>query len=800
MFNNYLKIAIRTLVRYKAYTFINIFGLAIGISCCLLIVLFVQNEFRYDRFHKNLDDIYRVALYTPLMSGEIIARTFAPLGLGPTMTEYFPDIISVVRFKKDIPVLVRVHTQGFYEDGFLFADPSVFDVFSFQMVYGNPETALEHPFTVVLTETMAQKYFGLTNPIGQSIRVQNKYDYEVTGVVADVPHTSSIQFNCLASFATQYELRNTMMKRNDGWSLSAFVTYVRLNPGSSVTALNTRLKELVRNLSKRRGAIKANTIIRIEPFKEVYLHAKAENRLGPSRERHYLYIFSCVALLIVLIAAINYANLMVALSLRRAREVGTRKMVGATPEQVIAQFFIESLCTTLGAVLFAIALVELALPIFNQMVQRSLAIRYFDDFGFALMVFLVVLIVSLVAGSYPAVRLSRLQPTNVLKGSLKGGTHGSWFQKGLVVFQFAISGAFLVCTIIIQNQMGYIQNKELGMNAKQIVVVPIKGAMNIRQALTFKQVLLQDPHFSQATLSAVIPPHPNSRYSLEIEGFEEQIMVNHNAVDVDFLKTLQIDLKIGRNFSQDHSTDHLKAVLINEAFVARVGWDNPIGKEIKYGGNQKGTVIGVVRDFHLESLHHKIAPIFITFIQQDWRGHWPGYISVRIQTDDRSLILAQLKALWKRLAPDYPFEYFFLDMAFDQLYSSEQLLTQIFNVFFTLTIFIACLGLFGLSAHTAQQRTKELGIRKILGASVIDLVTLIVKDFIKLVFIGIAIGSPIAYFAMNDWLQNFVYRTETSINTILLAALISVLISFFTVSYQAIQAALKNPVETLRQE
>ncbi len=799
MFNNYLKIAIRTLVRYKAYTFINIFGLAVGVACCLLILLLVQNEFRYDRFHKNFDDIYRVALYTPSMSGEIIARTLAPHGLGPTMTEYFPEIISVVRFKKDIPVLVRVHTKGFYEDGFLFADPSVFDVFSFQMVYGNPETALERPFTVVLNETMAQKYFGSTNPIGQTIRVKNKYDYEVTGVVADVPRTSSIQFNCLASFATQYELRN-MIKRNDGWSLSAFVTYVRLNPGSSVTTINTRLEELVRNLSKRRGAIEANTIIRIEPFKEVYLYAKAENRLGPSGEKHYLYIFSCVALLIVLIAAINYANLTVALSLSRGREIGVRKVVGASPKQLVAQFLIESLCTTLGAVLLAIALVELGLPIFNQMVQLSLSVSYFDDFSFALIVFLVVLIVSLVAGSYPAVMLSRFQPTDVLRGSLKASSHGSRFQKGLVVFQFAISVVLLVCTIIIQNQMHYIQNKELGLNAKHVVVVPIKGAMNIRQASTFKHVLLQDPHFFQATVSAGIPPYPNSLYSLEIEGFEERIMVNHNAADIDFLKTLQINKKIGRNFSEDHRAGLLKAVLINEAFMVHVGWDNPIGKEIKYGGNQKGTVIGVVRDFHFESFHHKIAPMFITFIQQDWRGHWAGYISVRVQTEDLSLTLAQLKALWKRFVPDYPFEYFFLDMAFDRLYSSEQLLAQILNVFFTLTILIACLGLLGLSAHTAQQRTKELGIRKVLGASEIALVILIIKDFIKLVLIGIVIGSPIAYFAMNDWLQNFVYRTEIGINAILLAALISLLISLFTVSYQAIQAALKNPVETLKQE
>lgn len=783
------------------YSFINIFGLAVGMACCILILLFVHDEFSYDHFHENLDDIYRVVLYTASDNGAIVASSIAPHGLGPTMVESFPEIVKTVRFRPPFGKrLVGIQAKGFYEDGFVFADPNVFDVFSFRMLQGNPETALERPFTVVLTQTMAEKYFGPANPLGRTIRVDNTYDYEVTGVLRDAPSASSIQFNFLVSFATLYQLpTRRMMEYNEGWNMSAFSTYVRLLPGASASTLKEKLPDLVKILSERRGMIRANTTIRVEPFKDVYLYAEAENQLGPNGEVRYIYIFVCVALLILLVAAINYMNLTVALSLRRAREVGVRKAAGATPGQLAIQFLAESICSTLGAVLLAVALVELALPEFNNLVQKSLSIRYFGDFTFLSIVFAVVFLASLVAGSYPAFVFSRFRATEALRGNLKSDPRGSGLQRGLVVFQFGVSVALLVCTMIIQNQMDYVRSKRLGLNPEQVVAVPVRGALSKQQASVFKHTVLQDPRFSRVTVSSGIPSQSSSRISIEVAGLEGQPMAHHYAVDTDFLDTFQMDLAMGRSFSEDLRTDVPNVVLINEALAALAGWDDPIGKGITYGGNQKGTVVGVVRDFHFESLHHEIAPLFITPIQQPWSS-WAGYVSARIQVTDLSGTLAQLKATWRQFAPDHPLDYFFLDAAFDRFYRSEQRLAQIFGVFFALTIIIACLGLFGLAAYTAQQRTKELGIRKVLGASVSNLVVLLSKDFAKLVLIGIAVAFPVSYFSMHRWLQNFAYRTEIGVGTFLLAGVLALLIALLTVGYQAIKWALANPVDALRYE
>ena len=806
MFKNYLKIALRNLKRYKGFSFINIAGLAIGIACCLLILLLVREEFSFDRFHEYRDQIYRVITQHPdqfYMGKDFMAVTPAPLA--PAIMAEFPEVIKATRIDSSNEVIISYQNKRFYEDGFYWTDSHFFDVFSFPLLRGDQSKALSEPYSVIISERMAHKYFSDEDPIGKIIALNNKYDFIVTGIMKDVPRSSHLQFDFLAPLITLSRIRE-QEDFLEGWGNYSYYTYFLLQKGYSPEDLEKKFPAFVekylgdrfRQRRQRDPSYQASRFF-LQPLKRIHLYSNLNFEITPNADIRQIYLLSALALVTLLIACINYMNLATARSASRAKEVGMRKVVGAERRQLIRQFLGESILFCFIAVLLAAVLVELVLPAFNSLIGKSISFHFYHNWEFFIGLISLALVVGIISGSYPAFFLSTFRPVTVLRGSYGAEEKGSLLRKILVIFQFAASIVLVISTIIIYSQIEYIRNKKLGFNREQIVALPVKDRELRQNHEPLKNELLQNPSILGCTASTWLPNNIRTNVGdTTWDGMEEgtELQVYLLEADHDFIDVFGVELVEGRNFSREFPTDN-QAYIINETARKIFGWEKALGKRFGFRREEVGTgqVIGVVKDFHFLSLHQEMQPLTIHLTE-----NWMSYLSVKISTENIPRTIGFLKESWQKFSPNHPFDYFFLDGDFEKMYRSEMRLGKIFASFTALAIFIACLGLFGLASFTSEQRTKEIGVRKVLGASVSNIVILLSKEFSKWIFVASLIAWPVAYYAMSRWLQSFAYRISVGIWIFLLATILALLVAMATVSFKAIKAALANPVEALRYE
>jgi putative ABC transport system permease protein len=799
VFRNYLKIAVRNIFRHKGFSFINLIGLAVGIACCLLIFLFVQDELSFDRFHGNADRLYRLnKVFTPQTGGTEL-HAISSGRMGPAMVEDFPEVERCVRMLpwfSDIRMTRDEKTLKVAD--VVIADSSFFDVFDFKLLRGDPKTALEKPLSIVLSETTARNFFGEESPIGKTIQGLQDQLYTVTGIAADAPPNSHLRYNALISWSSTVPGVGPLnMAWLNNWLTQAAYTYLLLKPGADPVALEQKFPDFM----QRYFAEKAGPYhLYLQPFTEIYLKSgnilfSRNLRLGSFTS---VYVFSAVAAFILLIACVNFMNLSTARASRRAKEVGVRKVLGASRRRLARQFLGESLMFSLFTTALAVALVAIALPSFNAFAGKNLAPNLWRNPALLFGLPLLALLVGFLSGSYPAFMLSRFQAARIIKGVWTKAPHSDAPRKILVTAQFAIAIALIAGTAVIYRQMAFTQEKNLGFVKEQVVVLPIGDTRISGQFEAFKTALLRNPNIRAAAGSNSVPSQDMMSFGIRPEGkpeTEDWTVATIRVDDYDLLKTYGMEMAAGRYFSADFSTDAANGVVINETLAKSLGWKEPVGKKLDVPGEvADGRVIGVVKDFHMKSLHFPVEPLLLYFAPRH------GFLAVRLAARDVPATVDFLRKTWQRFDARDPFDYFFLDERFAHLYAVERRLMRTVGLFSMLAIFIAGLGLFGLAAFAAEQRTKEIGIRKVVGASVSGLILLFSREFLKWVLAANLIAWPVVYFVMRRWLQNFAYRTSIGVGTFFLSAGLALLIAFLTVSYQSVKAALADPVKAIRYE
>jgi len=786
MFKNYLKVAVRNILRHKVYSFINIMGLAVGMACCILILLWIQDEMSYDRFHENADDIYRVIQNINFADHSTTwAITQGPLG--PSLKEGFPEIINAARMRHEDFLTLTYNNKMFDETGFM-VDGSIFEMFSFCLIRGDCATALSDPHSIVLSEELAEKYFGDEDSIGKTITLNQKYDFKVTGVLGNIPRNSSIRPNLLIPFIFGREVGWTV----DRWDNSFIQTFVQLKK-------NIPYQKVVQKISGYlfdKPTIEKDSRLDLQPLKKIHLYSNYDFDIAHG-DITYVIIFFFVAVFILLIACINYMNLATARSAHRAREVGMRKVVGAFKADITRQFLGESILLSLLALFFAVLLLEILLPSFNDLAEKELSANIFGNLKIIGGLLSISLFVGILSGSYPAIFLSAFQPVRILRGPLQLATKGSTFRKILIAIQFSLTIILMISTATAYQQLRYTQNKRLGYDREFMFCIGIRGKVR-EKVESVKNELLRNPNILKVTTCSALPDHgynfSNSLWHWEGQDPDEEILFRGVYVGEDYFETFGMDIVKGRSFSNKFPTDASEAVIVNEAAIKAMRMESPIGKQLTKDGKQF-KIVGVVKNYHFKSLHHKIEPLILLYRQK------PGYILVaKIRPGNTPKTIRDIEKIWKNFEPGYPVIYRFTDELLNDLYTSEKRIETLFRYFSSLAIFIACLGLFGLASFTAEQRTKEIGIRKTLGASVSGIILLLSKEFTKWILVANIIAWPIAYIAMNRWLQNFAYRIDIGLGTFVLAALLALVIALLTVGYQAVKAAKANPVDALRYE
>ncbi len=810
MLKNYLKIALRNFRKHKIHAAINVSGLAIGMACCVLILLHVQDELRFDGFHQKAGRIHRVIEMRSAPDREDSHTAYHTGALAPAMATDFPEVTGAVRFFQVTRLTVKRGTTGQIVRDYFLSDPDFFNVFDFDLLQGDLRTALVEPRSVVLTETAAKAYFGEENPLGKMLEIEGEDfpefgqdQFKVTGVLRDPPHNSHLNFNLLISAAT-IDLFEDRKRDLLSWESRFVLTYVLLEENASPAALQAKLGDFSR---KYRGEeASRNRKLYLQPLKQIHFHSghiQSEHNTHEG-ELAYAYLLAVIAFIIVLIACINYMNLATARAMSRAKEVGLRKVVGAFRKQLIWQFLGESFLTSFIALLLAIGLVELLLPKFNALAMKKLALEANAPLLLGLLA--IVLLTGVVSGLYPAFYLARFQPALVLKGAKGAGARASRLRQGLVITQFALSIVMIVATMVVSEQLAYVRNKNLGFAQEHLVTVDINHDDVQADFLAMKSELLRDAHVRHVTVSSRVPGDWKSFRRLEVatesSAENETQSAYFNAIDEDFLATYKIDLVAGRNLSREMGTDSA-AFILNEAAAAVLFYDSPLGKRLRVPSREfEGIVVGVVKDFHFQSLHRKISPLVMSLIPNSGRHplHGIDYFTLRLSSANIQETIAFVTKVHERFDPVNPIELGFLESWLEQFYSNDARVGKIFGAAAGLAIFIACVGLFGLALFMAELRTKEIGIRKVLGASIGGVVLLLSKDFAKLVLIGMAAAIPIAWYAMNVWLQNFAYRIGIGWWVFALAGGMALVIALLTVSTQAIKASLANPVESLRYE
>jgi putative ABC transport system permease protein len=791
MLKNYLKIALRNLLRQKALSFINLAGLATGMACSILILLWVQEELSYDRFHAHADSIYRI---TTDMGGHETARSSVPLA-GALKAE-LPAVKNAVRLRplNSRSLLFEVGERKFEEERVIFADSTFFQVFSFRLLRGDPKTALVRPDGLLLTERMAQKYFGTADVLGKTIRMGNQTDFEVTGVLQEVPTNSHLQFDFLlpVSFlaTTDFNLINNI------WTNYPYFTYLQLDENvASSPALVAEVEKQMNGIF-RRNEPGNKTAFSLQPLTKIHLHSKLNSDVEGNGNIQYVRIFAVAAVFILLVACINFMNLATARSARRAKEVGLRKVIGAHRGQLMGQFLGESLLISFLALELAVILVEAVLPAFNDLSGKALSVSFTDGKLF-LGLLLIALVTGLLSGSYPALFLSAFQPVRVLKGGVtKVGSGSVFFRNGLVVVQFVVSIVLIVGTAVVYKQLRFIQSQNLGYDQENLLYLPLRGEI-YENIDAFRAELERHPSTGYYSFISDLPTNiSNATTGVHWEGKDPEYHPNFYpmAVDEHFMEVFKTQLLAGRGFAREFRDDTVSWVL-NEKALEVIGLkaDEAVGKPFRFWDWQ-GTIVGVVKDFNFKPIHQPVEPMVLR-LNSGW-----GYLVVRTKPGQLNAAIADLGQIWQKLNPAYPFAYDFLDQDLSRLYRAEERMSTIFNAFALLAIFISCLGLYGLAAFTAEQRTKEISIRKVLGASVANIMGLLSKDFVKLVLIAIVIATPLAWYGMSQWLEDFAYRIDLEWWLFGVAGLMALLIALLTVSFQSVKAALMNPVKSLRSE
>ncbi|GAB3195332.1 putative ABC transport system permease protein [Pontibacter aydingkolensis] len=800
MLQNYIKIALRNLYRNKVYSAINIVGLAIGVASCMLIFLYVQDELSYESNFSKSDRILRI-VGEVIFEGQQDNFAVTPPPLEPALRK-FSGVETVTQFSPTSKQTIWYDNQSFTEDKLLFADSAFFTVFDYEFISGDPRTALDGPQKIVLTEELANKLFGGTEDALGKVLQFSRNPYTVTGIYKDKGH-SHIQATGLLSRATIDSKLTEEDYKNLWFNLNRY-TYALLPDQNKQPELQYQLDELSTNFINpwiKDNRLNAQMKLIAQPLKDIHFDQRYGHGLTPAGNMSYIYIFGAVAIFLLLIASINYMNLATARSAKRAKEVGLRKVVGADRSQLVSQFLGESILLTLIAVVLALGLVQVFIPSFNALTNKNFSSNFFFQGEFILLLLALILLIGVVAGSYPAFFLSRFKPADVLKSDKTPRGSSATLRKALVVVQFGISLIMIIGTIVVFAQMRFLKNSDLGFQKEQVLVidVPSGDSVLVSRLPVIKQQLLQNPNVLQVSNSYSIPSESLNRTLMLVEQGDKMVekTIDIMAIDYDFIPLMGIQMKAGRNFSKDHKTDQQSGVIINEAAAKWLGWDDPVGKKVNTGdttiaGNQS-RIIGVVKDFHVQSLHTEVQPLALQLIPES-----PGYLLARIAPENQAATIQFVEQQWRQFDQKHPMEYFFMDEYFDRQYKAEEKILTVFGYFAALTIFIACLGLFGLASFTAEQRTKEIGIRKVLGSSTGSIVLLLSKDFALLVLVAIALASPIAWYGMNTWLQDFAYRVDLSWWIFVLAGFVAMSIALITVSVQAIKAAFLDPVNALR--
>ncbi|MCP4724678.1 MAG: FtsX-like permease family protein [bacterium] len=809
MLKNYITVSVRNLRKNKFFSIINVSGLSVGIASCILILLFVQNELSYDSFHENSDKLYRITGNLK-MSGQPEANiASSPHSVGPMFKNEFPEVVNYVRIQGyNDRLVVRYKDKLYNEDRFLHADSTFLTVFSFELVKGDKRTALVPPNSVVITEDIAEKYFGEEDPIGKVLTFSSSTQYTVTGVIKNFPQNSYIKPELIGSIST-LGLRSSGNVAMDLLSNMQYHTFFQLQNEEAAVSLRSKFPEFVeRNTGAVLGSIGATFRYGLQPLTSIYLHSNQDYELESTSDISYVYLFTGIGFLILMIACLNYMNLSTARSANRAKEVGLRKVVGARRQHLIWQFFGESFVVVLISLIAGMIIAYLALPQFNTIARKELTLSFLSNpvllAGTAGLLFFI----TTIGGSYPALFLSAFKPVQVIKGVLKKGAKGSLIRVMLVSFQFTVTIALIAGTLIVYNQLEFLQNKRLGYEKDHIVWIRLRGSETQQQYRAIKERLLQHPNILKTAASGNLPLGQASD-TVHHPGDKPQNVVVHTTihlVDNEFADLYNMEIIKGRNFSEDFPSDIETGAIVNETAVKMYGWDDdPIGKDLEYftsvNSSNKKKIIGVVRDYHFRSLHDPISPLVMYMSMNFGDNDIPfSMISAKIESENIQETISFIENMWAEFDQTYPLEYGFVDEKYDELYSSEERLGRLFSFFTILAIVIGCLGLLGLASYTSEQRTKEIGIRKSLGASTSGIVGLLITEFIKLVIAANVIAWPLCYFFMNNWLRNFAYRADVGIWVFVLSGALALLIGLLTVSYQSVKAALSNPVNSLRYE
>ncbi len=801
MFKNYLIIAWRNIKKSKAYSALNILGLAVGMAVFILIMLFVRTELGYDRYHENARTIYRVVQEQPgnyYLGSNVFAVTPGPLAAA--MVQDFPEVLKATRVDDWSDVLVTVGDKSFLEKKVYWTDPQTFEIFSFPFVRGDRASALKDPSSVLLSESAASRLFGDTDPFGRTIILQAfemDSEFKVEGVFRDIPANSHFVMDIVAPFETMGKIQKTDLTR---WGSNSYYTYVLLKDGSDPLALEAKLVPFIAKYEAERGWKHEGQHSRyfLQPLTRIHLHSRTNFDMAQTGDIRFVLLFASIAVLVLVIACINYMNLAMARSLKRAKEVGLRKVVGAGKGQLIRQFLGDSMVLTFLALLLAVGIVLAVLPAFRTFIERELSFNPFRDIVLMPALLLLAAVIGVVAGSYPAFFVSAFPPVAALKGTGASRAKGRGLRNSLIVFQFAASITLIICTVGVRSQLHFIRNRDMGYRRDQIVVLHPKGG--VRNGLeAFKTELRRDPAVVSVASSSCLPNNVTSSTMASWPGRPESLEIPIYLIeaDYDFPELYGLKLSRGRSFSRDFSSDVGGAFLINEAAQKALGWDDPVGREFSHHqrNSVNGKIVGVLKDFHMHSLHLSIMPLYI-FLDPGRANR----ISIKIRGENIPATLAFVRKTWERFAPEYPFEYTFFDEIFDRAYRVEQRLGTVFSAFAGLAVLIACLGLLGLASFTAEQRTKEIGIRKVLGASSLGVIVMLSREFMRWVAAANLVAWPIGYFAMRAWLQNFAYRIDLTVSMFLGSALAAFFIAVAVIGFQTYRAATANPAESMRYE
>ncbi len=791
MIRNYLITAIRSLLRQKGFSLINILGLAIGLACALLILLWVQEELSFDKFHEHADRLYRVE-EDQYYSGEVYHVTVTPYPSGPVWKDEIPEIEDACRYQWPSGMMFTYGEKAFYEGGCVAVDSTFFNLFTYEFLHGNKATALTEPYSAVLTEETAEKYFGDENPIGKSLSVNNQFEFTVTAVLKSIPKNSINQFDILVP----YDYLKEIGQYNDHWGSNSIRTYIKLYENAVIDSVDSKLTTVVKEHNEE-----TTTDFMAAPFTRIHLH----QYWGYGHDKGaivFVYIFSAIAIFVLLIACINFMNLSTARSATRAREIGLRKVSGAGRRSVIVQFFGESVLLAFISLVFALIIVSSILGVFNKVSGKELDFSSLLAPQFIIAMILVTLVAGLISGIYPALYLSAFRPIKVLKGDLSTGMKSGWFRKVLVVVQFTLSVFLIIGTLIIYRQLNYMKSKDLGYDKENMFYFQMRGEIKDNyQAI--KEEFLRDPQVLSVSASNHQPHIIGSNSGggdWDGKDPEQSVLIGTHLVDYDYIETVKIELKDGRSFSKDFladfAVDSSANFMINEVLEKIMGKENAVGERFRFW-SLEGQIIGVMKDFHYHSVRMKIEPVVFILGYTEWHS----WITVRIAPGDLTKTMGDLEKTWNEIMPGYPFDYNFVDESIDQMYRTEERLGNLLKYFTILAILIACLGLFGLASFTAEQRTQEIGIRKVMGARVRTVMMLLSKEFSILVIISCLIAIPASLLVMGKvFLQNFEYRTDMAWWIFLAASLAALLIAILTVSYQAARAALTNPADALRYE